>query len=223
MTTTEPTAPATDAYETVTLDIPAAQVRQSDTILDAGVTYGPIATVDRKVKRVYFTTDANPSPFFRQLDDTVTVQRRQMTKAEQERQRRAYAIRSLTSTMTETIEGYEAKTAAFAARLASGYGVDHYDLTKLLRAQAEYRIWAEISRNLDTIDNRTAEQGEDYEYFGWTIYDVVRERVEEYTAAVIDAAARGTSRSSDTMANAADEVENAAKAEFVRTFRRWYR
>jgi hypothetical protein len=107
--------------------------------------------------------------------------------------------------------------AQITDQMADGAFTDHWDIERLVAAQAERRIWCDVHRFLANIAKGVVEPT----YRDWTIYDVVADMVADYTTSLLTTVAAGTSRSSNTMANAVEDVERAAKATFVRDFTRY--
>jgi hypothetical protein len=205
-----------------TLDIAPTAVRRGDIILNFEGDLGPVASVDTKVKYVYFT-DTSGKRIRWDIDAPVAVQRSVPTEAETAAELRELSIAQLTRQMISVLGGYATTAGKLADSLTGGYGVDHWDVEQLVAAQAEYRIWGQIKRQLDLIAEQIAEQGDAYEFAHVTIYDVVKDEVDSFTRTLIENANAGTSRSSNTMANAVEDVERAAKAKFVRDFTRYAR
>jgi ribosomal protein L29 len=193
-------------------DVQPTDVRRGDQLDVPG--FGPVATIDRKVRYVYFT-DVDGKTLRRDIAVPLTVERSVKTSEEEAAEIRELSIAQLTRQMERVLA--DTTIAQITDQMADGAFTDHWDIERLVAAQAERRIWCDVHRFLANIAKGVVEPT----YRDWTIYDVVAHMVADYTTSLLTTVAAGTSRSSNTMANAVEDVERAAKATFVRDFTRY--
>lgn len=176
--------------------------------------FGPVASTSIARKYVH-VTDVDGKTVRLELGVPVVVERSEKTAEEKAAELRAYTIERHTRTMERALASAEDTIKTVSEQIAEGAFMDHWDLERLVQAQAERRIWAQVQLQIARIAKKTAADPQ-FEYAHVTIVEIIGEMVTEFTTNLINAATSGTSRSSNTMANACEDVERAAKAKFVR-------